>query len=75
MKVKRVSEARHFHRLKFKMKDSTLLVPAPCMERAPWELIKLQTSLKKDESACFISLLSYMHFNTATHVQFLRHFQ
>lgn len=44
------------------------------MERAPWEPVKLQTSLTKGISLPVSSgLPSYMHFNMAACVQFLKH--
>lgn len=49
-------------------------IVAPHMERAPWEPVKLQTSLTKGMSLPVSSgLPSYMHFNMAACVLFLKH--
>lgn len=49
MKAKRVSEGGHFHRLKFKMKDSAQAADSgsSCGTSSPWEPVKLQTKPNK----------------------------
>lgn len=81
-RVQKVSGARQFHRLKFKVKDSTRWIPAPhIVNTAPnshpiptptrlpqGSLYNSKQVFKRDESACFIRLA-----DTAARAQFLKH--
>lgn len=56
-RVKRVSEARHFHKLKFKTKDSAPVDSSSSHGKSATGSLTLQTGvLKRKESICFIRL-------------------
>lgn len=72
--VKRISEARHFHGLKFNMKDSTWVDSSSSHGKSALGTYKTTTRPYKGMSLpVFIRLPSHMQCNPVARVQFLKH--